>query len=341
MNVPFWVWAVTILAIVAVLVIDLAIVDHPWSKKRGPQEFGIRQAAWWAAFYVGLAIVFGLGLTYFGGSTAGAEYFAGFITEKSLSVDNLFVFYLLMGAFAVPRKYQHEVLLIGIVIALVMRGFFIVLGAQVINAWSEVFYLFGLFLIYTGYKIVRDHLKGDEEQQDFTQNPAVRLVKRFWPVTDGYHGAHMTVKLDGRRHVTPMLLVIIAIGVVDLVFAVDSIPAIFGLTQDAYIVFTANAFALLGLRQLYFLLAGLMDKLAYISWGLSAIMVFIGAKMILHALHENGVHAPEIGIGASLTVIIGVMTITIVGSLVKARADERQRRAVSVGVEDDDARERS
>ncbi|MCY9784665.1 TerC family protein [Nocardiopsis sp. EMB25] len=341
MSVPLWVWAVTILGMVAVLAIDLAIVDHPWSKKSGPKEFGVRQAAWWAAFYVGVAVLFGFGLMYFGGSTAGAEYFAGFITEKSLSVDNLFVFYLLMGAFAVPRKYQHEVLLIGIVIALVMRGFFIILGAQVINAWSEVFYLFGAFLIYTGYKIVRDHVKGDEEEKDFTQNPAVRLVKRFWPVTDDYHGAHMTVKLDGRRHVTPMLLVIVAIGVVDLVFAVDSIPAIFGLTQDAYIVFTANAFALLGLRQLYFLLAGLMDKLVYISWGLSAIMVFIGVKMILHALHENGVHAPEIGIGTSLTVIIGLMAVTIVASLVKARADARRRPAVEAAAEEDAAADRS
>ncbi|WP_028648320.1 TerC family protein [Nocardiopsis sp. CNT312] len=341
MNVPLWVWAATIGAMIAILVIDLAIVDHPWSKKSGPKEFGVRQAAWWAVFYIGIAIVFGFGVMYFGGTTAGAEYFAGFVTEKSLSVDNLFVFYLLMGAFAVPRQYQHEVLLVGIVIALVMRGFFIVLGAQVINAWSEVFYLFGAFLIYTGYKIVRDHVKGEDENQDFSENPAVRLVKRFWPVTDGYHGARMSVKIDGKRHVTPMLLVIIAIGVVDLVFAVDSIPAIFGLTQDAYIVFTANAFALLGLRQLYFLLAGLMDKLAYISWGLSAIMLFIGVKMILHALHENGVHTPEIGIGASLTVIVGVMAVTIIASLVKARADDRRRRAAASGAQEDSSAERS
>lgn len=328
MNVPLWVWAATIGGMIAILIIDLAIVDHPWSKKKGPQEFGMKQAAWWAAFYIGIAIIFGFGVWYYGGGQAGAEYFAGFVTEKSLSIDNLFVFYLLMGSFAVPRKYQHEVLLVGIVIALIMRGIFIVLGAQVINAWSEVFYLFGAFLIYTGYKIIRDHLKHDEEDKDFTQTPVVRLVKRFWPVSNEYHGAKLTVKLDGRRHVTPMLLVILAIGVIDLVFAVDSIPAIFGLTQDAYIVFTANAFALLGLRQLYFLLAGLMDRLAYISWGLSAIMLFIGVKMILHALHENGVHVIDIGIGASLTVILGIMTITIVGSLVKSRIDERNKPAV-------------
>ncbi|GAA3757086.1 tellurite resistance protein TerC [Spinactinospora alkalitolerans] len=319
MDVPMWVWLVTIGAMVVILALDLAIVDHPWSKKSGPKEFGMKQAAWWAAFYIGIAIVFGFGVWYFAGATIAGEYFAGFVTEKSLSVDNLFVFYLIMGSFAVPKKYQHEVLLVGIVIALVMRGFFIVIGAQAINAWSEVFYLFGAFLIYTAIKIVRDHLKKDEEDQDYTDSFAVRMVRKVWPVTDDYHGAHLTVKQNGRRHVTPMLMVIVAIGVTDLVFAVDSIPAIFGLTQDPYIVFTANAFALLGLRQLYFLLAGLMDRLAFISWGLAAIMVFIGVKMILHALHENGVHVPEIGIGLSLTVILGVMTVTIVASLLRSK----------------------
>ncbi|MFC4565336.1 TerC family protein [Nocardiopsis mangrovi] len=317
MDVPMWVWLATIGAMVVILAVDLAIVDHPWSKKSGPKEFGMKQAAWWAAFYIGIAILFGFGVWYYGGATIAGEYFAGFVTEKSLSVDNLFVFYLIMGSFAVPKRYQHEVLLIGIVIALVMRGIFIAIGAQAINAWSEVFYLFGAFLIYTAVKIVRDHLKKDEEDQDFTQSFAVRMVRQVWPVTDEYHGAHLTVKKEGRRHVTPMLLVIVAIGVTDLVFAVDSIPAIFGLTQDAYIVFTANAFALLGLRQLYFLLAGLMDRLTYISWGLAGIMVFIGIKMILHALHENGVHVPEISTGLSLTVILGVMTVTIVASLLR------------------------
>src|SRR5690606_17102938 len=322
MDVPMWVWLATIGAMVAILAIDLAIVDHPWSKKSGPKEFGVKQAAWWAAFYVGIAIIFGFGVWYFGGGTAAGEYFAGFLTEKSLSVDNLFVFYLIMGAFAVPKKYQHEVLLVGIVIALVMRGIFIAIGAQAINAWSEVFYLFGAFLIYTAVKIVRDHMKGEDEDQDYANSFAVRMVRKVWPVADDYHGAKLTVKLDGRRHVTPTLMVIVAIGVTDLVFAVDSIPALFGLTHDAYIVFTATAFALLGLRQLYFLLAGLMDKLVYISWGLSVIMAFIGVKMILHALHENGVHAPEIGIATSLTVIIGVMTITVVASLIKARSNK-------------------
>ncbi|PSK91782.1 tellurite resistance protein TerC [Murinocardiopsis flavida] len=331
MDVPLWVWLATIGAMIAILAIDLAIVDHPWSKKSGPKEFGVKQAGWWAAFYIGIAIIFGFGVWYFGGSTAAGEYFAGFVTEKSLSVDNLFIFYLIIGSFAVPKKYQHEVLLVGIVIALVMRGIFIAIGAQAINAWSEVFYLFGAFLIYTAVKIVYDHVKQDDGDQDFTDSFAVRMVKKVWPVTDDYHGAHLTVVQNGKRYVTPMLMVIVAIGVTDLVFAVDSIPAIFGLTQDAYIVFTANAFALLGLRQLYFLLAGLMDKLAYISWGLAVIMVFIGIKMLLHALHENGVHVPEVSIGMSLTVIIGVMVVTIVASLLKARYDGKKAESVDAG----------
>lgn len=319
MDIPLWGWLVTIGAMIAILVIDLAIVDHPWSKKTGPREFGIKQAAWWAAFYIGIAIIFGFGLWYFGGTTVAGEYFAGFLTEKSLSVDNLFVFYLIMSSFAVPKKYQHEVLLVGIVIALVMRGIFIAIGAQMINAFSEVFYLFGALLIYTAIKIIHDHIKDDDEEKDFTDTFAVRVVRKFWPVTDDYHGAHLTVKQDGRRFVTPMLMVIVAIGVTDIVFAVDSIPAIFGLTQDPYLVFTANAFALLGLRQLYFLLAGLMDRLAFISWGLAAIMVFIGIKMFLHALHENHVPVPEIGTGLSLSVITGVMVVTVVISLVHSR----------------------
>ncbi|MDT0303126.1 TerC family protein [Streptomonospora wellingtoniae] len=319
MDIPLWVWLATIGGMIAILVIDLAIVDHPWSKKSGPREFGMKQAAWWAVFYIGIAILFGVGLWFFGGTTVAGEYFAGFLTEKSLSVDNLFVFYLIMSAFAVPRKYQHEVLLVGIVIALVMRGVFIVIGAQMINAFSEVFYAFGALLIYTAVKIVHDHVKGSDEDKDFTDTFAARTVRKFWPVTEDYHGARLTVKQYGRRHVTPMLMVIVAIGVTDLMFAVDSIPAIFGLTQDPYLVFTANAFALLGLRQLYFLLAGLMDRLAYISWGLAIIMVFIGVKMILHALHENHVPVPEIGTGLSLGVITGVMVITVVASLLRSR----------------------
>lgn len=325
MDVPVWVWLATIGGIAAILLIDLAIVDHPWSKKSGPKEFGVRQAAWWAAFYVALAVVFGLGIWFFGGSTPAAEYFAGFLTEKSLSVDNLFIFYLIISGFAVPRQYRHEVLLVGIVLALVMRGIFIMVGAQAVNAFSEVFYVFGALLIYTAVKIVRGHLRdSDGEAGDYTSSAGVRLIQRFMPVTEAYHGAKLVVRRYGRLHATPMLLVIVAIGVTDLVFAVDSIPAIFGLTQDAFIVFTANAFALLGLRQLYFLLAGLMDRLVYISWGLAVLMVFIGVKMFLHALHENGLAVPEVGIGPSLIVIVGVMLITVVASLWKSARSGRR-----------------
>ncbi|MDS1269489.1 TerC family protein [Lipingzhangella sp. LS1_29] len=324
MDVPLWVWLATIGGIIGILAADLAIVDHPWSKTRGPREFGIRQAAWWATFYVALALVFGGCVWMFGGATAAGEYYAGFLTEKSLSVDNLFIFYLIISGFAVPRRYQHEVLLVGIVVALVMRGFFIAVGAQAVNAFSEVFYLFAALLLYTAWKILREQLSNGHGTDDYTNGAVVRAVKRVMPVTDTYHGARLTVRLGDRRFATPMLLVIVAIGVTDLVFALDSIPAIFGLTQDAYIVFTANAFALMGLRQLYFLLAGLMDRLAYIGWGLAALMVFISVKMLLHALHENGVAVPEVGIPVSLSVIVSVMAVTVVASLWRSARDSRQ-----------------
>lgn len=328
MDVPWWVWLATIVGIAAILVIDLAIVDRPWSKKREPKEFTLKEASWWSVFYIALAIVFGLGIWYFAGWNKAGEYFAGYVTEKSLSVDNLFVFYLIFASFAVPKKYQHEVLLIGIMLALAMRGVFIAVGAQAVNTWSEVFYLFGAFLIYTAIKIVRDNLTGSEEEEtNYAESFAVRTLRKVWPVTNDYHGPRLTVKLDGRRHITPMLMVIVAVGVTDLIFAVDSIPAIFGLTQDAYLVFTANAFALLGLRVLYFLLAGLMDRLAYISWGLAAIMVFIGIKMLLHALHENGVHVPEVSTTLSLGVILGVMTVTVIASVLKSRSEMRKLKA--------------
>ncbi|QVQ52118.1 TerC/Alx family metal homeostasis membrane protein [Spiractinospora alimapuensis] len=324
MDVPFWVWAVTIGGIILILAADLAIVDHPWSKKSGPKEFGVRQAAWWALFYLLLAVAFGIGVGIVGGPTVAGEYFAGFLTEKSLSVDNLFIFYLIITGFAVPRQYRHEVLLVGIVVALIMRGIFIWIGAAAINQWSEVFYLFAALLIYTAYKILKGQIKGEEAGAfDYTDNVFLRRVRKVIPFTDDYRGGALFVRGEGGvRMATPMLLVILAIGVTDLVFAVDSIPAIFGLTQDAYIVFTANAFALMGLRQLYFLLAGLMDRLSQIGWGLSIIMLFIGVKMFLHALHENGVPVPEIGIGVSLVFITSVMVITIVASL---WASKRQR----------------
>lgn len=326
-NHPFWVWAVTIVAMIIILGIDLAIVDHPWRKDDTPKEFSMKQAGWWATFYIGIAIIFGFGLWYFEGSTKAGEYFAGYITEKSLSIDNLFVFYLILSKFKVPKEYQHEVLLIGIVIALVLRGVFIAIGAAAINQWSEVFYLFGAFLILTAIKIVYDHVRSDNYEKDHAESIASRIVRKIWPITPIYYGPRMSVVIDGQRHLTPMFMVILAIGVTDILFAVDSIPAIFGLTKDPYIVFTANAFALLGLRQLYFLLAGLMDKLSLISWGLSLIMLFIGVKMILHALHENGVHVIDISTSASLIFIVGVMVITIIASLLYASAQEKKQQS--------------
>ncbi len=322
---PLWVWLATIAGMIVVLGIDLAIVDKPWSKTKVPHAFSMKEAGWWAAFYIGIAIIFGFGIWHYMGGASAGEYFAGYITEKSLSIDNLFVFYLIMKSFRVPKEYQHEVLLIGIVIALVLRGIFIAIGAAAINQWSEVFYVFGVFLIFTAGKIVYDHVTDDGIIKDHGDSFLARMVKKFWPLTDDYHGPHMSVMIDGRRHVTPMLMVIIAIGITDVLFAVDSIPAIFGLTKDPYIVFTANAFALLGLRQLYFLLAGLMDKLSLISWGLALIMLFIGVKMILHALHENGVHVIDISTSASLIFIVGIMVITIVASLLYASHQEKKQ----------------
>ena len=225
------------------------------------------------------------GLWYFAGGVAAGEFFAGYITEYSLSVDNLFVFVIIMAAFKVPAVHQHRVLLVGIVIALVMRGVFIAVGAAAINAFSWVFYLFAAVLIVTAVNLARQGSEHDDAE--FRENAALRALRRLLPVTDDYHGARSVVRVNGRRMVTPMLIVMFAIGSTDLLFALDSIPAIFGLTQEPYLVFTANAFALMGLRQLYFLLGGLLSKLVYLSYGLSVILGFIGVKLVLHALHEN------------------------------------------------------
>ncbi|MQA94082.1 MAG: TerC/Alx family metal homeostasis membrane protein [Streptosporangiales bacterium] len=325
MNVPLWAWALTIVGLIAIIVIDLIIVDHPGSKKTdGPKEFTLKQATRWVLIYVALAVLFGLGLLLFAGPRTGGEFFAGYLTEYSLSVDNLFIFYLIMARFAVPKRYQHEVLLVGIVIALIMRGMFIAVGATALNRFSWLFYIFGVFLLYTAWNTYRDaRKKAAGEEEEYEENLMLRMMRRVLPSTDEYHGAKLTIKNDGRRLVTPMLIVMIAIGTTDLMFALDSIPAIFGLTQDAYIVFTANAFALMGLRQLYFLLGGLMERLVYISYGLTVILAFIGVKLILHAMHEGGIHVPDVNIWVSLGVIIGTMVVTTVASLMRSRKDRR------------------
>ncbi|GAA3160608.1 TerC family protein [Planomonospora alba] len=317
MTVPMWAWVAVIGGLLAVLAFDLWIVD------RGePREFSMRQAGFWVGFYVTLAVVFGVGLWVLAGATPAAQFFAGYLTEYSLSVDNLFVFYIIMSRFAVPKAYQHKVLLIGVLMALVMRGVFIALGAAALQNFSWLFYIFGLFLIYTAVQLVRQHGGDDEE---FTENAVLRWARRALPHTDDYVGSKILVRIDGRRMVTPMLIVMVAIGTTDLLFALDSIPAIFGLTTDAFIVFTANAFALMGLRQLYFLLGGLLQRLVYLSYGLAFILGFIGVKLIAEALHSSGVSwAPEVPIWLSLSVIGVTMVVTTVASLVKSRRDARK-----------------
>ncbi len=314
MNVPVWLWFATVAGILVLLAADLFIVDH------NPHAIRVGEAARWVAFYVTCAVLFGLGiLMFFGGRYAG-EFFAGYITEYSLSVDNLFVFVIIMTTFGVPAIHQHKVLLFGILAALVLRGSFIAAGAAVIQQFEWVFYLFGAFLLYTGWRLA---FRGkSDEEEEFTENAVLRVIRRFLPVTDDYHGAAVFTRIDGKRFVTPMLVVMLAIGTTDLLFALDSIPAIFGLTKEPFLVFTSNAFALMGLRQLYFLLGGLLNRLVYLDIGLAVILGFIGLKLISEALHGQGVSwAPEIGIVLSLTVIVVVLAVTTALSLLKVRRD--------------------
>nr|WP_034383894.1 TerC family protein [Herbidospora cretacea] len=311
MDIPVWGWAAVIIGLLVVIAIDLWVVD------RGePKEFSLRQAGFWVGLYVALAVLFGIGLLIFAGPQQSGEFFAGYITEYSLSIDNLFVFFIIMSRFAVPKAYQHKVLTIGILIALVMRGFFIVVGAAALNSFHWLFYVFGAILLYTAYTMIRDHNKSEE---DFDENILLRYARRAFPTTPDYVGSKMVVRVDGKKMVTPMLIVMIAIGSTDLLFALDSIPAIFGLTTDPFIVFTANAFALMGLRQLYFLLGGLLQRLVYLSYGLAFILAFIGVKLILEAMHDVVEWAPKIPIQVSLSVIIGTMVITTVASIIKSR----------------------
>jgi tellurite resistance protein TerC len=314
MDVSLLAWMTTLVVLVGVICLDFVIVA------RNPHEPTLREATIWVVIYVSLAVAFGLGLTAVAGGGIGGEFFAGWLTEYSLSVDNLFVFILIMSKFAVPRDYQQKVLLIGIALSLVMRGIFIALGAEAISRFDWVFYIFGAFLIYTAWKLIRTA----DEEEEFEENRVLRMVQRVLPGTSEYHGAALTTKVDSRRLVTPMLIVMVAIGTTDLLFALDSIPAIFGLTQEPYIVFTANAFALMGLRQLYFLIGGLLDRLVYLSYGLAIVLGFIGVKLILEALHHHGVEwAPEVPILVSLGVIVFTLTITAVASLLKSSRDEK------------------
>jgi tellurite resistance protein TerC len=324
MNVPAWVWLVTVGVILVMLAVDY--VGHV----RTPHAPSLREATWWSVGYVAIAVLFGVVVWAVWGGTYGGEYFAGYITEKSLSVDNLFVFVLIMTSFRVPRLFQQKVLLIGITIALVLRTIFILLGAAVIENWAWVFYLFGAFLIWTAISQARS---GTEHEEEYHENGVLRLTRKLFPTTDTYVEDRLTTRIDGKRFITPMLIVMVAIGSADLLFAVDSIPAIFGLTQETFLVFAANAFSLLGLRQLFFLIDGLLDRLVYLNYGLAAILGFIGIKLVIHALHTNevpfingGEHVtavPEITTPVSLGFILVVLTITTVASLARSRADRR------------------
>lgn len=325
MDITPLVWIITIAVTIAFFVYEF------FAHVRTPHEPTIAESARWSAFYIALALIFGvvIGFVPGWGWVYSGEYFAGYLTEKALSIDNLFVFLIIMTGFAVPKKYQQKVLMIGIVIALVMRGAFIAIGAALIDNFSWIFYIFGALLLFLAYRQAFSHGDSDPANGKF-----MRFVRRHLPVTDEYNGDKLTVKKNGKRFVTPMLLVIIAIGFIDLVFAVDSIPAIYGLTNEAYIVFTANAFALMGLRQLFFLIGGLLERLVYLAQGLAVILAFIGVKLVFHALHVNELPfinggepllwVPEIPIWFSLLFIAATVAVATVASLAKTRGDRQK-----------------
>ncbi|EST37888.1 tellurium resistance protein TerC [Streptomycetaceae bacterium MP113-05] len=316
MDVSFLVWAATVIGLCALIAVDFFV-------GRKPHDVSLKEAGTWTIVWIVLAALFGLGLLLFGSGQSAGEFFAGYITEKSLSVDNLFVFVLIMAKFAVPSIYQQRVLMVGVLIALVLRAGFIAAGAAIISSFSWVFFLFGAFLVWTAWKLVQE-ARAEDETEAYEENRLLKAVERRFPSTDEYHGTKLFIRENGRRLMTPMLIVMLAIGTTDVLFALDSIPAIFGLTQDPYIVFTANAFALMGLRQLYFLIGGLLKKLVHLSYGLSIILGFIGVKLVLHALHEAGVHVPEISTPVSLGVICAVLVVTTVTSLYASKKQDRQ-----------------
>ncbi|MEY4435039.1 MAG: hypothetical protein RIR16_1079 [Actinomycetota bacterium] len=318
MLVEPWVWWVTVLVLTAVIVVDLVV------QLRNPHEPTFKESAIQSAVYMSVALGFAWFVGQAWGGQYGAEYLAGFITEKSLSVDNLFVFLIIFTQFAVPRKLQSQALLIGIVIALILRGIFIAVGATAINAFSWVFYLFGAFLIYTAVMLIWDTFH-EAHDDKVPGGKLMEFIRKRVPSTDEFHGNKLTIIEGGKRLATPLLFVMISIGATDVLFALDSIPAVYGLTEEAYIVFTANAFALLGLRQLYFLLSGLMQRLKYLGIGLSIILAWIGVKLVFHALHKNELPfinggeyvkwVPEISTNLSLSVILVTLFVTTVASL--------------------------
>lgn len=311
MNVSLLVWALVVGSIIALIVLDLVTVSAH------PHEVKFKEAAFWSVVYIGIAVAFGVWVQWYYGSPWGTEYFAGYLVEKSLSVDNVFVFAIILAQFAVPSIYQQRVLLIGVILALIFRAIFIAIGAAALAAFAFTFVIFGAILIWTGIGLMRHW----NEDPDPNENFIVRRVRKVTPMTDEYHGTKLFVKIDGKRLATPMFLVMIAIGATDLLFALDSIPATFGVTQEAFLVFSANAFALLGLRALYFLIKGLLDKLIYLSLGLAFILVFIGAKLVLLYFHELNEAFPKIPTSTSLLVIGSILLISVIASLLKVRRD--------------------
>ena len=312
MNIPGWIWAATLALYTVLFVVDLLIVG------RRPHIPSTAECVRWLSFYIGLAVAFGLAMWWWAGRDYAVQFFAGWVTEYSLSVDNLFVFLLIMARFFVPRELQQSVLMYGIFIALILRAIFILLGAAVIAQYSWIFYFFGAFLVFTAVKLATE---GETDDDEYHENALVRWVSRLVSTTPDFHGTKLFTYIDGKRMATPLFLVMIAIGSTDLLFALDSIPATFGVTQEPYLVFAANAFALLGLRALYFLLKGLLDKLVYLSVGLSLILVFIGVKLVLLWAHETWPAVPKIETSTSLIVIAAVLTITALASWWAVRRD--------------------
>jgi len=315
MDVSLTVWLVTVGAIIALIAVDLFTVSAK------PHEVKFKEAASWSLFYIGIAVAFGVWVWQEYGGTAGTEYFAAYLVEKSLSVDNLFVFVIILAQFAVPSIYHQRVLLIGVILALVLRGIFIAVGAAALAAFAFTFVIFGAILIWTGVGLFR-HWDEDPEPND---NAIVRRIRARINMVDEYHGSKMFIRINGKRIATPMFLVMIAIGSTDLLFALDSIPATFGVTSETFLVFAANAFALLGLRALYFLVKGLLDRLIYLSLGLSIILMFIGVKLIMTYLHEQFDSIPKISTPIGLAVIGGILIVSTVASLIKSKSDPAAR----------------
>ncbi|MGB7981254.1 MAG: TerC family protein [Candidatus Nanopelagicales bacterium] len=315
LSLPWQVWAITLTVIVALFALDLIV------SARNPHAVGFREAAAWSVFYISVAIAFGLVFAAWAGPPYGAEYFAGYIVEKTLSIDNLFVFVIIMTAFAVPAEHRRTLLTLGIALALVLRAIFIAIGATLLTYFSFMFLVFGAILIVTGIKLYQHR----DQDPDIEENALVRATKKRIPVTDDYRGGHFFVRENGVRAATPLFIAFVAIASTDILFALDSIPAVYGVTDEAFIVFAANAFALLGLRALFFLVDGLLDRLVYLSTGLALILVFIGVKLTLHWAHGIWAGVPEITIGLSLAFIAVVLSVTTLASLIAVRRDPSRK----------------